>query len=281
MNTRKDRRFHPSNNGDMLPGEGDDARLLMTDPLKERGKAPCAPQASCANDSPLAAKGGNRQGHHTTRKVAAYLNKSMFLSTLFFVVIYGLVLLGVSILVFYNTGGQEIRLGFSSEVAYDLAFFGASLIYLFVIGIIFPLILGYVFNYGVTRYQFSLALLCSGAIHCAGLTVLLALLAAALGHLDAFALISGLVSLYFSYLLGWVIALGFQLRHVLTAAGGIVMVVLLTTSASQNPLFGHAGLYLFPFMADPLINFVVVLALTAAMAVVLPALSRRIPLKST
>jgi hypothetical protein len=169
----------------------------------------------------------------------------------------------------------------------------SSSVFLFVMGIILPSYLSLVLKQGATRQQNSIAIIVS----CLASSLLFAALSAILAlivdmrlfpNINATPLtVLGWLPLnILSFMLGWLVVTGFLLRHVLTAAGGIIItcaimpfagapwINIVATSDTSGFIHGMSfGLELQFFTP------VFCLVVAAILAVVLPMLNRFIKVK--
>jgi hypothetical protein len=247
---------------------------------------------------------------------------------LFFLGAMVVVLAGVTCLRLYL--GDSGKAGYP-WLPYGAILWSAALIYLFVIGICWPFYMSWLMAYGLTRRQFVLCNLATGVVTITVLTLLTYILqvgidysltgatweflrdgseAATTGEFtgpqatvstgiiplysmpeDLLYIFSGWTDAILSFLLGWVIALGFQLRRVITAAGGIIISLVIipmgslqglavTTGVAEIIIWPAGSLVQSPLAgALPIIWTLVTLLFCALLAFVLLRASKLIPIK--
>ncbi|MDR0501272.1 MAG: hypothetical protein LBG97_08560 [Coriobacteriales bacterium] len=164
-------------------------------------------------------------------------------------------------------------------LAYGALLGGANTFYMFVLGLCWAFYMPWLMPYGLTRKQFVLANLFSALILITALTLLSYLLQVVIDHnltaIDPFVLktstdaiaselqstdfnfaaaiptyslpddflylLSSWVYTLFVFLLGWIIAIGFLLRRILTAAGGIIIALSLMAIISLRSFSVYIG----------------------------------------
>jgi hypothetical protein len=175
---------------------------------------------------------------------------------------------------------------------------------MFVIGICTPLYLSILMPYGATRKQVYIATIASGLIVCTALCLLAtviqllfddpilaaqnysvraweAILTPSGSIIDAATALFNWVNICISFLLGCVIALGFQLRRVLTAIAGILISIICLPLVNM----AVASITVFDFQS-PLamqdsytINLLINALLAIILTIALSKLCRLIPVK--
>jgi hypothetical protein len=178
----------------------------------------------------------------------------------------------------------------------------SSGIFVFVMGICTPLYLGFLMPFGITRGQFVRANMAAGAA-IATLLLLVATLVMLLFdtqvlggvgwqteersvvvspevQLTALSVLSSWVNYIVSFLIGWLIMLGFQLKKVVTAAGGILVTLLLigltdgpVSYLSNISVLGAMGLDSFA------LNLLTDAIVAVLVAIVIVSATRRVAIK--
>ena len=153
--------------------------------------------------------------------------KDMGTITLLFLAIYliGVPLVGTFVLSISDEAVQFPLDGFALASFYQQTFVASCAIYMLVIGIIFPLMLGLHMSLGVTRREHTVGLLVVASL----LSLVFALVWAIMQVLlfpvfDIKAVLTVFTLSLGSYLMSWVIVLGFQFRRVITGILGFVIV---------------------------------------------------------
>ena len=227
---------------------------------------------------PVGTKQASALSGPTVRFTARYLG----ISAGFYLSIMTLVMIAITVLLnifekdnLIPIGDGELAVGI---LAYDSMLTNSNPIFLFVTGICLPFMMEVLLSNGVTRKQFSLALLVTALGFSVVLVLFQVLAAVLLGNFDLLTLGVCVVSNFCAWLLGWMIALGFQLRRVVTAIAGILIACVATVVISVPVIFVSSN-WLLSLDALPLLEFAITLAITIILAVALPALSKRVPIK--
>jgi hypothetical protein len=169
-------------------------------------------------------------------------------------------------------------------VLYLQAFANASCIYLLVMGIVMQSYLETLLNFGLTRRQNTYALLLVSVLMAFAFALISSLVGVLLGEFDPLWGIQLFAANWMSYLLGWLIVIGYQYRRVLaailsTAIGAALLfsfvpavwqsgwlTLLLATSTSS------------PELTSMLTSGILLLVSLALMLAIIP-LTSRIPIK--
>jgi hypothetical protein len=169
---------------------------------------------------------------------------------------------------------------------------GTSPVFLLVMGIVMPTYLESMLSFGVTRKQHATALLLSGAALTGGLALIAGILILPISGADPINYPIAFTFAWFSFLIGWLISIGYQYRHVLTAFFstliGVALFLLgpswphfLLMRVPVDPLTARVSLGLLdisPANANILSFASMALVIVILMPTVL-ALTRRIPIK--
>jgi hypothetical protein len=213
--------------------------------------------------------------------------KDMVTVTVIFLAIYlfAVPLVG-SVVASLINGEPRLAVGtaFPLNIYYQQTFMGACSIYMLVMGIVMPLYLGLNMSFGVTRREHTNALLIVGGALCLLLALLHVVMFAILGNLTAISVLASLAVILSTFLTGWIIVLGFQLRRVTTAILGFVIVIAFgllvgfgVEQFAPNTFLFHfdVGVTLFSW-----VDIVGELILCACFAAIIVLATKRIPLKS-
>lgn len=152
--------------------------------------------------------------NNTIAKSAAVLFRRMYISSLWYLAIYALVMT-ILCIVFVKTGVEQ-PLDLAEHIAIS------NRVFLLVIGIIFPLSLKNYVAVGVTRKQFALALSAAALALSVCFTVLYAVVLLVSGTFSLSAIFTIFAFALFSFHVGWLAILGFQLKHLYTVIPGLV-----------------------------------------------------------
>jgi hypothetical protein len=189
---------------------------------------------------------------------------------------------GLVMILAWGTDPEAVWAKQITHLSSIIPFTGA--IYLFVMGICWPFWLPFMLANGITRRQFACANLASAAALSLGF-VLLGLLVGLIAGFPAESSIPsnqivGLFTLFLDYLLGWLIAVGFQYRRVITATAGIVLVILITTAIAVNP-GDMVSVGTYNMMPGSILSwgFLLTVVFCAVLALLLPWLTQRLTVK--
>jgi hypothetical protein len=156
---------------------------------------------------------------------------------------------------------------------------------LFVFGICVPLWLRTYMLFGMTRGQFAIATLATGAILSCGFAVITAVISAAMGKFSMPYVFMFILVMMTFWLMGWLAIIGFQFYHFLTAAAGITLCVILfglifnyTNIRMVFSVWGNNEEYI---ISPPYENGILILiAIIVALATSMVFLTKRIPVRS-
>jgi hypothetical protein len=211
-----------------------------------------------------------------------YMARSIGISVVFYLSILTLVLIAMTVLLnildkddLISIGDGEMRIGI---LAYDTVLMNSNAIFLLVTGICFPFMLEVLLSNGVTRRQFSISLMAVALGFSLTLTLVQTVAALLLGNFDLLALVVGVVSNYCAWMLGWMTAVGFQLRRVVTATAGILIACAAVMVVSV-PILSASSNWTVSLSAEPLLEFAITLAIIIILTLALPAISKRVPIK--
>jgi hypothetical protein len=151
--------------------------------------------------------------NNPTVKAARVLFIRMAVASLWYIVIYALVMFILSVILMKTSG---IPLVLAEHIAIS------NRIYLLVIGVIYPTVLKHYVAVGVTRGQFALGLsgaavalsLCFSLLYCVVLLVN--------GSFSFLSVATGFTYAVLFFFIGWIAVLGFQLKRIYTAVIGLV-----------------------------------------------------------
>ncbi|MDR2107928.1 MAG: hypothetical protein LBP28_00495 [Coriobacteriales bacterium] len=185
-------------------------------PVGPSSTGPAAPAAGSAASAPSGPSSTSNLAapapSHAIRAALICHARVMGLSCLWFLgIVTALLLLFSGVF-----GAFNITL-FNSTPAPPAMLANASCVYLFVMGIVMSSYLETLLNFGITRRQCALALLAASALNAAVLAFISGLATIAYTGFDPLRMLNLLLICWYNYLLGWLIATGYQHRRVITA----------------------------------------------------------------
>ncbi|MDR3053426.1 MAG: hypothetical protein LBU48_06160 [Coriobacteriales bacterium] len=207
-----------------------------------------------------------------------WLIKQMGLSTLFFLAIFAVVMVVINLMLTHVD-----VLDANALLPYSEVLPNSTAGYMLVMGIVMPLYLEILLGQGATRRQFAVGLLGASALIASALALVNVMIALVLADVTVLSVLGWALGNWFYFLVGWLIVIGYQYRHVITAILSTLIGICLL---SLWPLGGTFISKSLTELAVTLFGPMPVLLATAAssattlvLAFVVVILSRRISIK--
>jgi hypothetical protein len=167
--------------------------------------------------------------------------------------------------------------------AYSEILPNATAIYMLVLGIVLPLYLEILMGQGATRHQFTVALLSASALTACALALINVVVALIFADFTVLSVLRWALSNWFFFLVGWLIVIGYQFRHVITAvASTLVGICLLTLwPFCGSYVAAELGKTVAVFFGSVPVLLLAVIGLVGsfALAAIIHVLTRRVSIK--